>query len=328
VAVGDERWWTVTGPDAGSKGASSYPNSWIYYNGEICRYHDVHLGLMTMALHYGTGVFDGTRANWDPDGEQLYLAMGSQHFERMRRSAKTLNFEIKESNEELVAVTLDILRRNGFKEDVYVRPIVFVSTEAMGCRLDNVEQSFAIVIASAGYYAAWTGGIRCMVSSWRRISDDALPARSKTTGAYVNSALAKLEANSNGFDEAILLNRDGHVAEGPVENIFMVKKGKFVTPPLGDDVLEGLTRSMIIELIENELEMEVVERSIQRTELYGCDELFFTGTGARVTGIVEVDRRTIADGKVGKHSQRLGELYRSAVTQKLPGYEDWAVPVY
>jgi len=305
-----------------------HPNTWVYFDGDICRYHDVHIGLMTNALHYGTGVYDGTRAYWDGEHGQLYIAQGVEHFERMRRSAKTLEMTLPHTNEELLDITLELIRRNEFREDIYIRPILFAATEEIGCRLDNIDVSFAIYLAPANRYAAWTDGIRCKISSWRRVSDDAIPARAKATGAYINCALSKLEATASGFDEAIMLNRDGHVAEGPVENIFMVKKGGIVTPPLGDDIVEGLTRGMVLELIRDELDLPVTERSIQRTELYSCDELFFTGTGVRVTSIVDVDDRRIGDGTEGPVTKRLKELFRAAVLRRLPGREHWTVPVY
>src|SRR5438309_6839723 len=255
-----------------------HPNSWIFFEGEFARYHDVGLGVMTHALHYGTGTFEGIRAYWNPDKEQLYLLQGPPHFTRLHRSAKVLRMELPYSTEELMEITLELLRRNEYRTDSYVRPLVFKAVEQIGVQLHGLADSFLVYTAPMGNYVEIEGGIRCMVSSWRRISDCALPARAKVTGGYLNSALAKSEALENGFDEAIVLTEDGHVSEGSAENVFMLKDGVFVTPPVTDDILEGITRTLIMDLIKGELGKTVVERSIDRTELYTCDELLLCGT--------------------------------------------------
>jgi branched-chain amino acid aminotransferase len=305
-----------------------HPNSWIFFDGEFARYHDVHLGVMTHALHYGTGTFEGIRAYWNPRQEQLHLLQGPAHFERLHRSARVLRMELPYSIKELMEISLEVLRRNQYRTDTYVRPLVFKSGEEIGVRLHGLADSFLIYTAPMGNYVEIDGGIRCVVSSWRRVSDSSLPARAKITGAYVNSALAKSEALENGFDEAIVLAQDGHVSEGSAENLFMLKDGAFVTPPVTDDILEGVTRKLVMGLIRDELGMEVVERSIDRTELYVCDELFLCGTGAQVSPVVEVDRRPVADGGVGEFTRELQDIYFGAVRGESPTYRDWTVPVY
>lgn len=313
---------------AAAKKHTVHPNTWVYFDGEFGRYHDIKLGLMTHALHYGTGVFEGIRAYWNPKQEQLHLLQAPAHYDRLRRSANVMRFHLPHSTEELVNLTIELLRRNQFKSDVYIRPLLFTSTEEIGVRLHNIAQSFLIYSIPFGNYVETEGGLRCMVSTWRRVPDQSLPARAKVTGSYAQSALAKSEANEAGYDEAIVLTVDGHVSEGSAENLFMVKDGTFVTPPVTDDILEGITRSLVIGLIKDELGLPVIERSIDRTELYTCDELLLCGTGAQVAPVIEVDRRAVGNGKVGEFTQELQSIYFGAVRGESPKYKDWTIPVY
>ena len=305
-----------------------HPNTWVFYDGDFARYHDVHLGLMTHALHYGTGVFEGIRAYWSAKKNQLYLLEPAAHYERMRRSANVMRMKLPFSTEELVNYTLELLRRNDFKSDVYVRPLLYTSSEEIGVRLHNLKRGFFIYAIPFGNYVEVEGGIRCMVSSWRRVPDQALPARAKITGSYAQAALAKSEAVESGFDEAIVLSVDGHVSEGSAENLFMLKDGVFVTPPVTDDILEGVTRHLLMKVIKDELNLDVLERSIDRTELYTCDELLLCGTGAQISPVVEVDRRPVGNGKVGEFTQELQNIYFGAVRGETPKYKDWTIPVY
>ena len=312
----------------GTKKPVPNPNTWVFYEGEFARYNDVRLGLMTHALHYGTGVFEGIRAYWNPKKEQLYLLQAAPHYDRMRRSANVMRMKLPYSTEDLVNFTLDLLRRNEFKSDVYVRPLLYTSSEEIGVRLHNLEHSFFIYAIPFGNYVEIEGGIRCMVSTWRRVPDQSLPARAKVTGSYAQSALAKSEAVEAGFDEAIVLTVDGHVSEGSAENLFMFKDGTFVTPPVTDDILEGVTRTLLMRLIKDELGMPLVERTIDRTELYTCDELLLCGTGAQISPVIEVDRRSVGDGKVGEFTQELQSIYFGAVRGETPRFKDWTIPVY
>jgi branched-chain amino acid aminotransferase len=232
------------------------------------------------------------------------------------------------STEELVNFTVELLRRNEYKSDVYVRPLLYTSSEEIGVRLHNLDRGFFIYSVPFGKYVEIEAGIRCMVSTWRRVPDQSLPARAKITGAYAQSALAKSEAVENGFDEAIVLSVEGHVSEGSAENLFMLKDGVFVTPPVTDDILEGVTRRLLMKVIQNELNLPVIERSIDRTELYTCDELLLCGTGAQISPVVEVDRRPVGDGKVGEFTQELQTIYFGAVRGETPKYKDWTIPVY
>jgi len=307
---------------------SRHADTWVFYDGETVRYQDAYLPPMTHALHYGTGCFEGIRAYWNPDHNQMYVVHGAAHYERLRRSAATLRLDLPYATDELMRITLDLLRRNEWRTDTYIRPLVFISAEEIGVRLHGLPQSFLIYTAPLGEYIDTEKGIRCQTSSWRRISDEAIPSRAKITGSYINSAFAKSEALENGFDEAIMLNAAGHVSEGSAENLFMLRDGVWITPPVTEDILEGITRSLLMGLIRDELGLEVVERAIDRTELFSCDELFLCGTGAQVSPVVEVDRRKVGDGRPGKLSRRLQEIYFRAVRGDEPRYRDWLTPVY
>ena len=313
---------------AAVKKPAVHPNTWVFYEGEFARYNDVRLGLMTHALHYGTAVFEGIRAYWNEKKSQLYLLKAAAHYDRMRRSANVMRMELPFSTEELVNFTLELLRRNEYKSDVYVRPLLYTSSEEIGVRLHNLNRSFFIYSVPFGKYVETDGGIKCMVSTWRRVPDQSLPARAKISGSYAQAALAKSEAVEAGYDEAIVLSVDGHVSEGSAENLFMLKDGEFVTPPVTDDILEGVTRQLLIKVIEEELNLPVLQRSIDRTELYTCDELLLCGTGAQISPVIEVDRRPVGNGKVGEFTQELQGIYFSAVRGETPKYKDWTIPVY
>ena len=224
----------------------------------------------------------------------------------MHQNTRALQMNIPWSNDELSAITLDLLRRNEYREDAYIRPLSFKSAEIIGVKLHDVPDSFAIVTAPMGLYVG-DSGIRAMVSSWRRIDDSMAPVRTKCTGLYINSALAKSEALQGGFDEAIMLSNDGHVCEGSAENIFIVRRGELITPPPSDNILEGITRSSIMHLVREEMGIEVVERSVDRSELYVADEVFLAGTGAQIAPVIEIDRRRVGDGEPGPLTLRVQE---------------------
>jgi branched-chain amino acid aminotransferase len=314
--------------DHGEYTAPSQAESWVFFDGEFKQYRDVHLGLMTHALHYGTGCFEGIRAYWNPSQEQLFAILMKPHFARLRNSAKILQIEIAHTDDEMIDATIEILRRNGYREDVYIRPLAFKSAEEIGVRLHNLKESVAIYTAPFGAYVDVEKGIRCMVSSWRRIDDNAAPARAKVTGIYVNSALAKTEANQNGFDEAIVLTQDGHVSEGSAENLFMIRDGVLITPPASDNILEGVTRKVIMELGADDLGLQVVERSIDRSELYIADEVFLCGTGAQVSPVLEIDRRVVGDGEMGPITRELQKLYFDICYGRVEERLDWLTPIY
>jgi branched-chain amino acid aminotransferase len=299
-----------------------------YLNGEFLPLADARVNIMTHAFMYGTAVFEGIRAYWNAEQGQLYGLRLAEHFERMADSCRIMFMESPAPVDDLVALTVDLLRRNGFREDAYVRPSVYKSTQAIGVRLHNLEQGFYILAIPFGDYIDTTTGISTHTVSWRRVSDQALPARAKIVGAYVNSAFAKTEAQLVGADEAIVLTSDGHVSEGSAENLFMVRRGALVTPPVSDDILEGITRAGLIEVAERELGLTVVQRHIDRTELYVADELFLCGTGAQVSPVTDVDHHRIGDGRIGPVTARIKDVYFDAVRGRLPAYRHWLTPVY
>jgi branched-chain amino acid aminotransferase len=299
-----------------------------YFEGQFVPLADARIGVMTHAFLYGTACFEGIRAYWNGDQEQLYGLRLLDHYRRLTKSARVMFMDLPGTPEQLVELTVDLVRRNGFREDTYIRPSVYKSTEAIGVRLHNLEHRFLVFALPFGDYIDTTSGIRAQTVSWRRNSDQSIPARSKIVGAYANSALAKTEAQLNGFDEAIVLTLDGHASEGSAENLFIVRDGRLITPPVTDDILEGITRAALIELARNELGVETVERQIDRTELYVADEVFLCGTGAQISPVVEVDHRAIGTGKVGPLGGRLRDLYFDAVRGRLPAYAHWLTPIY
>jgi branched-chain amino acid aminotransferase len=288
---------------------------------------DANVNVMTHAFNYGTGVFEGIRAYWNPDEQQLFALDLLPHYERIKRSARLLMMEVRYSAQQLADTPLELLRRDGLREDVYIRPLVYKSSEIIGVRLHNLEHDVTIFATPFGQYIDTEGGIRAQVSSWRRTDDNAIPARSKITGAYVNSAFAKSEAQLNGYDEAIVLTQEGHVSEGSAENLFIVRNGTLVTPPATDNILEGITRGRLMS-VAADLGFTVQERSIDRTELYVADEVFLCGTGAQISAVVEIDRRTIGSGRPGAVTRQLSQTYFDAVRGRVEAYRDWLTPVY
>jgi len=306
----------------------SQAEAWVFYDGEYRQYQDVHLGLMTHALHYGTGCFEGIRAYWSDSQRQLFVLLMEPHFRRLINSARILRIELPYTVEQMMEATLEILRRNRYQEDVYIRPLAFKSSEEIGVRLHNLKDSFAIYTAPFGNYVDVETGIRCMVSSWRRVDDNAAPARAKVTGIYINSALAKTDANEKGYDEAIVLTNDGHVSEGSAENLFIVRDGTLVTPPASENILEGVTRKVLMQLAHEDLGLQVTERSIDRSELYVAEEVFLCGTGAQVSPVLEIDNRKIGDGNAGPITRQLRDLYFDIVKGRVEEHLDWLTPVY
>jgi branched-chain amino acid aminotransferase len=309
--------------------ATKEPTSelWAFFRGEFVPLRDANINVMTHAFNYGTAVFEGIRAYWNAQEEQLYALDLIAHYERIRQSAKLLLMDVRQTPAELADATVEVLRRDRLHEDVYVRPIVYKSSETIGVRLHNLEDDVTIFAVPFGQYIDTDGGIRAQVSSWRRTDDNAIPARGKITGAYVNGAFAKSEAQLNGYDEAVVLTADGHVSEGSAENLFMVHEGALVTPPTTDNILEGITRRRLMQ-VAGDLGIGVLQRSIDRTELYTADELFLCGTGAQISPIIEVDRRTIGSGRIGPITKRLSTTYFDAVRGKVDAYRGWLTPIF
>lgn len=303
------------------------PNLIVYFNGEYMPLHQANVGILTHALHYGTGVFEGIRAHWDETEHELYLMRPLDHYSRWKLNCGILRIQIPQSAEELCAITLQLLRRNGFQSNLYIRPLAYKSAQRVGVATDN-QDAFAIVALPFGEYLHSDNGVHAGVSAWRRIEDNAIPARAKICGAYVNSALASDDARLSGFDEAILLNENGQVAEGATCNIFIVRKKELITPPITENVLEGITRDAVMELALHELGLSVVERPIDRSELYESDEIFFTGTAVGIAPVTRIDHRPVKHGAVGEITHALRQLYFNVTRGHLPAYGKWLVPVY
>jgi len=307
--------------------ASVDPKTIVYFNGQYVPLAEAHVGILTHALHYGTGVFEGIRAHWDEAQQELFVMRSVEHYERWKQNCGFLRIVVPPSAEELSEISLELMRKNAFKTNVYVRPLAYKSAERIGVSYDD-QDSFALIALPFGDYLPTDRGLHAGVSSWRRIDDNAIPARGKICGAYVNSALASDEAHRCGFDDAIFLNDSGHVAEGAACNIFMVRKGKLITPPVSENILEGITRNAIMELAHQELGLDVVERPIDRSELYICDELFFTGTAVGIAPVTQVDHRLVKDGSIGAISHELQGVYFNATRGHLRAYWHWLTPVY
>ncbi|MGA7857386.1 MAG: branched-chain amino acid transaminase [Terracidiphilus sp.] len=307
--------------------ADADPNLIVYFGGRYMPLCEARVGILTHALHYGTGVFEGIRAHWDEAQQELFVMRPREHYERWKRNCGILRIEVPASPEELCAITVELMRRNSLRTNVYVRPLAYKCAERVGVSTDN-QDAFAVIALPFGDYLHSEKGLHAGVSSWRRIEDNAIPARAKICGAYVNSALASDEAKRSGFDEAIFLNESGHVAEGATCNLFMVRNGALITPSVTENVLEGITRSAVMELAQRELGLQVVERTIDRSELYVCDELFFTGTAVGIAPVVRVDHRPVKDGETGAITRDVQQLYFDATRGHLTKYRRWLLPVY
>jgi branched-chain amino acid aminotransferase len=309
------------------KAKAPNPNSIVWFQNRFVRLADANVSILTHCLHYGTGVFEGIRGYYDAHEGELFLVRLADHYERWKKNCGILRINVPRSVHDLCDITAELCRRNGFRTSVYVRPIAYKCSARIGVATDENDACSMVAIPFGNYFDG-KRGLKAGVVSWRRVEDNAIPGRAKICGAYVNSVLAGDEARRNGHDEAIFLTESGHVAEGATCNIFMVRNRKLITPPPTDNILEGITRASVMELARNELNLEVVERSIDRTELYICDELFFTGTAVEVAPIVQVDHRPVGSGEIGPIAQKIRSLYMDATCGRIPAYRQWLWPVY
>lgn len=301
--------------------------SYAFFQGKILPLSEAKIGVMTHALHYGTAIFEGIRGNWNPEQKQIYLFRPREHYERMYRGCQVMKLDLRYTTDELCQITVELVQRCGFEEDVYIRPLVYKSSESLYVRLHDLESDFLAFVIPWGPYLR-VDKAKCGVSSWRRPNDDMMPPQVKITGIYANSALAKTEAHDNGFDETIMLTPNGYVAEGSGENIFLILDGKLVTPASYSSILMGITRDTVITLARNELGIEVIERPVDRSELYNAKESFLTGTAANITAITEIDHRKIGDGEIGEITRKLQKLYADIIRGRNPKYREWCLPVY
>jgi branched-chain amino acid aminotransferase len=300
----------------------------LFMNGEFVPVEHGMISVRTHGFAYGTACFEGIRGYWNEEDEQVYLFRLREHYERLMRSCKILQISLPYTIEQLINITIELVRRNEQKQDIYLRPVAYKAAQTIGVRLHGLPDDFIITAEPVGNYVD-IRGLTCGVSSWRRVDDNAIPARAKICGSYVNSALAKSEAMQNGFDEAIMLSHEGHVSEGSAENIFLVINGELVTPAPTENILLGITRDTIIELATRELGRITRERQVDRTELYVADEIFLCGTGAQIAPVTSVDHRLVGNGQVGPISSTLQNLYFDVVRGHMPDYRaQWCTPVY
>ncbi len=298
-----------------------------YFQGKVVPYSEAKVGVATHGLNYGTAVFGGIRGYWNAEKKKLFVFRPVDHFRRFLLSCRLLCMELDFTPGSLTEVMLDLLRTDGYQEDIYIRPLAYKADEIIGVRLHDLKDEFTMFAMPFTMYMKHDDRAHVTISSWRRIDDNVIPARGKISGAYVNSALAKTDANRAGYDEALVLTQDGHLTEGSAMNIFMVRDGTLITPPVTENILEGITRRTVIELAKNELKLPVVERPIDRTEVYVCDEFFLTGTAAQITAVTQVDHRPIGEGVMGPVTEALRKLFGDIVRGNNPKYTDWNTPV-
>lgn len=308
-------------------GIMMQPGATAYFEGKYVPIEDAKLSIMTHAFNYGTGLFEGIRGYYSADEDKVLLFRLKEHVDRLVRNFRILCMEIPEDQAKIEEICEELVRASGFKEDIYLRPVCYKSEYSLGPVVKGVKSSFCCFVIKLGDYVDTQKGLDVAVASWRRLSDNAIPTRTKSTGGYINSALAASEVKQNGFDDAVFLREDGTVAEGSGMNLFMVIDNKVITPPRSADILVGITRNSVIEIAAEEFGFEVIERPIARTELYVADEVFLTGTAAQVAPVRSVDRRIIGEGKPGPVAMKLQEFYFRVVQGKVPKYRHWCTPV-
>jgi branched-chain amino acid aminotransferase len=302
--------------------------TYAYFGGQFVPFAEATVSVMTHALNYGTAVFGGMRAYWNAEEEQLFIFRPQNHFERFLQSAALLRISLPYTVDDLTDILAELLRREGFRENCYARPLAYKSGELIAVRLHNVPDAFTLFAVPFGSYIANEQGAHVCFSAWRRVDDNAIPARGKVAGAYANSALIKEDALLAGYDEALVLNQEGHVTEASAANIFVVRKGVVYTPPPQSDVLEGIVRSTLMTLMRDDLGLEVVERDIDRTECYVADEILLCGTGVQVAAVTQIEHRPVGTGRMGSLTRAVRDLFFDVVAGRVEKYRDWLTPVY
>jgi branched-chain amino acid aminotransferase len=299
-----------------------------YFKGKIVPYSEAKVGVLTHALNYGTAAFGGVRAYWNEQDKQLYIFRAADHYRRFLNSAKLLCMQLDHTPESLTQLTVDLLRVDDYHQDIYIRPLAFKSDEIIGVKLHGLHEELSICAIPFDKYLNDDTNAHVTISSWRRVDDNIIPARGKISGAYANSAFIKTDAVRAGFDEALVLTQEGHISEGSAMNFFMVRDGLLITPPVTENILEGISRRSVIELVREELKLSVVERPVDRTEVYLCEELFLTGTAAQITAVTRVDYRPVGSGIMGPITARLYQLYQDILRGRVSKYMHWLTPVY
>ncbi|WKZ36380.1 MAG: branched-chain amino acid transaminase [Anaerolineales bacterium] len=298
-----------------------------FFEGKIVPLGEAKINIATHGFLYGTAVFGGMRAYWNEEKKHLFVFRPYDHFRRLLNSGRMMAMNIRYDEESLTQLTLDVLRADNWRQDVYLRPTIYKSDLGIGVRLHDLKDEFCMFVMAYEPYVKNDTDAHLTVSSWRRIDDNVIPARGKVAGAYANSALIKTDANRAGFDEALVLDQNGHVSEGSAMNIFMVRGGVLITPPVTDNILEGITRRSIIEIARRELGLEVVERSIDRTEVFIAEEMFMTGTAAQLVAVTRIDHRPVGIGTMGPITTKLRTMFDTIVRAKHPDYLHWNLEV-
>lgn len=302
--------------------------SLAFFRGSVVPISEAKVSVMTHALHYGTAVFEGIRGNWNEAQGKMFVFRMREHYDRLIQGCRIMMLDIPYTAEQLCDITVDLIQKCGYKQDVYIRPLAYKSEELVAnLKLQDLESDFTLVIVPFGAYIDTDGAIRCCTSSWRRMDDTIIPPRVKISGHYVNSILAKTEAVLAGFDEAIMLNQDGSVSEGSGENLFMVNNETLYTPLVANNNLTGITRDSAWTLATKELGLNIVEREIRRSELYLADEVFLTGTAAHITPVGELDSRPIGEGGVGPITTKIRDQYLEVIRGNNPKYIGWCTEV-
>ena len=304
------------------------PEAISFFKGKFVPLSEANVNITTHALHYGTAVFEGIRGNWNSDQEKLYIFRCLEHYERFLEGCKVMRISLPYSAQDLTDITVDLVRRSGYQQDLYIRPLAFKGAERVAVlKLQDLEDSITIFPIPFGAYLDLEAAANCCTSTWRRMEDTMIPPSSKIGGLYVNSLLAKTEATLAGFDEAILLTQDGFISEGAGENIFIIKNGTLITPSVTDNILTGITRNAVMQIASNELGLTTTERSVRRSEIYNADECFLTGTAAHLTPVGSLDNIKIGNGEMGEITRELQTLYFDVIRGKVPKYLDWCLPV-
>jgi branched-chain amino acid aminotransferase len=298
-----------------------------FFEGRIVPLSEARINIATHGFLYGTAVFGGIRAYWNEEKKRLFVFRPYDHFRRLLHSGKMMAMETKYDEESLIQLTLDLLRTDNWQQDLYMRPTFYKADIGIGVKLHDLKDEFCMFVMAYEPYVKNDTNAHLTISSWKRIDDNVIPARGKVAGAYANSALIKTDAVRAGFDEALVLDNNGHVSEGSAMNIFMVRDGVLVTPPVTDNILEGITRRSIIEIARKELGLEVVERSIDRTEVFIAEEMFMTGTAAQVVSVTKIDHRPVGAGVMGPVTTKLRTLFDDIVRAKNQKYQNWNVEV-
>ncbi|MAS35668.1 MAG: branched chain amino acid aminotransferase [Anaerolineaceae bacterium] len=303
---------------------------YAYFQGRIVPISEATVPITTQSLHYGTGVFGGMRAYWNAEHEEAYIFRPYEHFERLLQSAALLRMKLDYTPASLLDILTALIQKEGFRTNCYIRPLAYIAEQTLAVRLHDLQPDLAIFVNPLGdaHFVSVDEGAHVCISAWRRVDDNAIPARGKVVGAYVNSMMIKSDAVLAGYDDALVLNNDGHVAEFSTANMMMVRKGVVITPPITDNILEGVVRRSLIHLLRHELGVEVVERPIDRTEVYLAEEMFMCGTGAQISPVTRIEHRDVGDGEIGPITRRLRDLYMDVVHGRSDKYQHWVAPVY